>query len=347
MGGETARSHSNMSSSIQAAIIGARGYVGGELLHCLARHPQVGGVIPCSASAAGSPVAEAHPRLAGSELKFAAAVPADAQVDAVFFATPPRVAMAEAGRWLAAGAKVFDCSPDFRLKDLGVWEKWYGEGHASPELAAKSVYGLVEHAREEIAGADLVAVPGCYATAIQLAAVPVARALAAAGQEVSIVADCVSGTSGAGRSAGRDELLLAEAGGNYQAYALAGHRHSAEILQGLAAHAACPGAALRFVPHLLPLPRGMFATLHFIGAAEVDVHAALAAAYKDEALVEVLAAGRSPQLAAVTGTARAQLGAAGSVGLCAIDNLGKGAAGQAVQACNVAFGFSETAGLPC
>lgn len=336
-----------MSSSIQAAIIGARGYVGGELLHCLARHPRVGAVIPCSASAAGGLVAEAHPRLAGSGQRFEAAVPAGAQVDAVFFATPPRVAMAEAGRWLDAGARVFDCSPDFRLKDLGVWEQWYGAEHASPELAAQSVYGLVEHARAELAGARLVAVPGCYATAIQLAAVPVARALAAAGAKVRIVADCASGTSGAGRAAGRSELLLAEAGGNYQAYALAGHRHGAEVEQGLAAYAACPQAELRFVPHLLPVPRGMFATLHFIADGAVDVHGALAAAYADEALVETLPAGRSPQLAAVAGTARAQLGAADGVAMCAIDNLGKGAAGQAVQACNVAFGFEETAGLPC
>lgn len=333
---------------MQVAVIGARGYVGGELLRCLERHPQVGAVLPCSGSAAGTAVSAAHPQLTGSKLKFVAEPPADAKLDAVFYATPPKTAMHTAGQWLEAGAKVFDCSPDFRLKDLEAWQRWYEAEHASPELVAESVYGLVEHARADLAGARLVAVPGCYATAIQLAAIPVAKRLEEMGAEIEIIADCVSGTSGAGRADGRSELLLAEADGNFQAYALGGHRHSAEIKQGLEDYAGCVSSRLRFIPHLLPTARGMFATVHFLtGATEVDIHPMLAEAYRDEPLLEVLPAGQSPQLAAVARTARAQLGAAGATALCAIDNLGKGAAGQAVQAFNIAFGLDEVAGLPC
>lgn len=337
-------------TSLHVAIIGAGGYVGGELLDYLASHTGVAQLTACSDSRAGQQVAATHPCLQGKlELTFTKTTALTDQADVVFFATPARVAAEQAPQYLDAGATVIDCSPDFRLQDLDSWANWYGGAHPNPQLVAQAVYGLVEHNRAKLVGAKLIAAPGCYATALQLAAVPIAKALAAAGsKQATILAAAVSGTSGAGRQTQRPELLLAEAGNNYSAYALGGHRHGPEVLQAIQQHTGI-AAQLRFIPHLLAVPRGMFATVYFTdpAAAELDLTAVLQDSYADEAFASVLAPDTSPQFGQVLGTNRFVLGTAPAqqAVLCAIDNLGKGAAGQAIQAMNVALGLDETAGL--
>ena len=335
---------------LSACIIGAGGYVGGELLRILAAHPRFARLVPVSESRSGCHVADVHPGLRGRlDATFVAAPEEPGSANVVFFAVPPRVAMEKAAAHLDAGSVVVDCSPDFRIKDLSVWERHYGADHASPQLVAEAAYGLVELNRDALSGARLIAAPGCYATVMQLATAPVAKALAEVGCEhLTVIADCASGTSGAGRRPDRPELLMSEAGGNYSAYALDGHRHEPEITEGIKAYAGLE-PTLVFVPHLLPLPRGMFATVHFLPEREVDIDLGkvLADAYDDEQLIDVLPVATSPQVAAVVGTNRCQLGCAkGSLTvLGAIDNLGKGAAGQAVQAYNVAAGRPELEGL--
>lgn len=338
-------------NGLAACVIGAGGYVGGELLRILSGHPAVSRVVAVSESRAGAPVADAHPFLRGRlDQQFAGKPCAPGECGAVFYATPPRVAMETAGAHLDAGATVVDCSPDFRIRDLGTWEEHYGAGHAAPGLVGKAAYGLVELRRDELKGAKLIAAPGCYATLLQLAIAPVARAAAAAGADsLAVVADCASGTSGAGRRADRADLLMAEAGGNFSAYSLGGaHRHMPEVIAGVRERSGIE-PAVRFVPHLLPLPRGMFATVHFLGeeAAGLDLGAVLDDAYAGEPFIDVLGKAASPQVSAVCGTNRCQLGRAAGMPtvLGALDNLGKGAAGQAVQAWNVASGLDEGAGL--
>lgn len=335
---------------LSACVIGAGGYVGGELLKILASHPGIAKIIAVSASRDGVPVADAHPFLRGRlDASFVAKPEKAGTTDVVFFATPPRVAMEQAKAHLDAGSMVVDCSPDFRLKDLDTWEGHYGAGHAAPELVEQAVYGLVELGREKLQGARLIASPGCYATVLQLVIAPVAKAFAEAGcKDLAVVADCVSGTSGAGRRNDRSELLLAEAGDNYSAYALGGHRHMPEVMAGIKAHAGfTPDIA--FVPHLLPVPRGMFATVHFLPKkkADIDLGKALNGAYANEGFIDVLPEGTSPQVAAVTNSNRCHIGFAQDTltALGALDNLGKGAASQAVQAFNVASGLPEREGL--
>ena len=336
---------------MSVAVFGAGGYVGGVLLKLLSGHPQVSRIAAVSRNRARQKVAATHPRLRASfDLEFVAEPPSG-RLDVAFFATPAGVAMEQARDQLESGALVVDCSPDFRLGDQRTWEKWYGK-HSDFALVEKAVYGLVELRRDELATARLIAAPGCYATAVQLAAAPIVKALAAkdAGR-ISVVAACVSGTSGAGRRQDRAELLLAEADGNYQAYALGGHRHAPEILQGIGNYAGTT-PRLSFVPHLLPVARGMFATVHVSSEldCELDCAATLASTYKDDTLIDILEAGMSPQLVSVVNTSLAQLSGSPTrsndhIALCAIDNLGKGAAGQAVQAANIALGLDESAGL--
>ena len=340
---------------IAAGIVGASGYVGGELIRILSGHEGIGQLTAFSDSWQGQPVAAAHPRLLGGRpLEFSPlSGPALEACDAVFFATPAGVAARHAESLLAKGKIVIDCGPDFRLRDAGDWQRIYGMEHPCPQLLERSAYGIPELFAADIAAADLISAPGCYATCIQLAAAPIARHLA--GQDAaaaSIVAAGMSGTSGAGRRADRHDLLLAEAGNNACAYALDGHRHAAEITQGIKRHAGLE-VQLAFVPHLLPLPRGMLATVHILADGRfVPPQAAagiLAAAYADEPCIRVLAAGSSPQLASVLHTDRAVIGtsAAGSAAaiVCAIDNLGKGAAGQAVQCLNLRLGLDAATGL--
>ncbi len=332
-----------------AAVIGAGGYVGGQLLRLLAGHPAITRVTAVSTSRAKQAVADTHPQLTKILAQdFAADADANGKPDVVFFATPPQVAMHQAARWLDQDCIVVDCSPDFRLRDLDLWERWYGVRHANPELVAEAVYALVEFNRNALAGARLIAVPGCYATAVQLACVPIVKALGAQNaSDLTVIADCVSGTSGAGRRNDRPELLMAEAGNNFQAYALTGHRHTPEILQGLANYCGVE-PVLRFVPHLLPVPAGMFATVHFVATGkQLDAADILRKTYADEPFIDLLKPDVSPQLSSVVGTNYCQIGCASDplVVMCALDNLIKGAAGQAIHALNVACGWLETDGL--
>ncbi len=331
---------------VQAAVVGASGYVGMELARLLVLHPQARVRFFVSRAEAGKKVAESVPALDGfCDAKFCAPEDADySECDAVFFATPPGVAMRSAGELLAQGKTVIDLSPDFRLRSADVFAKWYCE-HSAPELLPRAVYGLSESARAEIAKADLIACPGCFATAVALALLPfAARGLT----DGAIVVDAKSGVSGAGRRSDRADLLFAEQHGNFKAYAISGHRHQPEMEQTLAA--AGGNSELIFVPHLLPAARGIYASAYF-PLKENAPHPAetLAEHWRGEPFITVRA-DEAPQLSQVVGGNRARIGAArlgknGALVIAALDNLIKGAAGQAVQNMNIRFGIPETAGL--
>ena len=243
---------------IKAGIVGGTGYTGVELLRILARHPGVQLVAITSRGEAGTAVAEMFPSLRGAvDLNFSD--PKDAPLhdcDVVFFATPNGIAMQQAPSLLAAGAKVIDLAADFRIRDVALWEQWYGMKHASPALVAEAVYGLPEVNREQIRGARLVANPGCYPTATQLGFLPLVEAGCI--DLNYLIADAKSGVSGAGRKA-EIGILFAEASDNFKAYGVSGHRHEPEMRQELDVAADAP---FSFVPHLLPVPRGILSTLH-------------------------------------------------------------------------------------
>ncbi|HNU20496.1 MAG TPA: N-acetyl-gamma-glutamyl-phosphate reductase, partial [Hydrogenophilus thermoluteolus] len=235
---------------IRVGIVGGTGYTGVELLRLLVGHPNVALHAITSRGEAGTPVAQLFPSLRG-RVDLAFSHPDEAPLDAcdvVFFATPNGIAMHEAPKLLAKGVRVIDLAADFRLRDVAVWERWYGMRHASPEWVAKAVYGLPELFRDEIRTAQLVANPGCYPTAVQLGLAPLVKAQVVRCE--GLIADCKSGVSGAGRKA-EVHTLFAEASDNFKAYGVAGHRHQPEIVQGLARLAGAD-VALTFVPHLTP-----------------------------------------------------------------------------------------------
>ena len=334
---------------VKVGIVGGTGYTGVELLRLLARHPQAEVVAITSRKEAGMPVADMFPNLRGHiHLKFCE--PQDAGLencDMVFFATPNGIAMQQARELLAAGVRVVDLAADFRIKDIAVWQKWYGMEHACPELVAEAVYGLPEVNRAAIQTARLVANPGCYPTAVQLGFLPL---LEAGVVDASyLIADAKSGVSGAGRKA-EVGALFAEAGDNFKAYAASGHRHLPEISQGLARYAGKP-VGLTFVPHLTPLIRGIHATLYARLTDAADVQALFEARYANEPFVDVLPFGAHPETRSVRGANMCRIalhqpqGGDTLVILSAIDNLVKGASGQAVQNMNIMFGLPETMGL--
>jgi N-acetyl-gamma-glutamyl-phosphate reductase len=337
---------------LKVAIVGGTGYTGVELLRLLAMHPDVQLSCITSRSEAGRRVDDLFPSLRGS-LDLSFSVPQDSQLaecDVVFFATPHTVAMRSVPALLEAGARVIDLSADFRLRDAALWEHWYGEAHACPELLKRAVYGLPERHREAIREAQLLACPGCYPTAVQLGFMP----LLAAGliDSDTLIANAGSGVSGAGRQAKIDNLL-SEAGDSVKAYAVRGHRHLPEIEQGLGDTAGAP-VSVTFVPHLLPMIRGihatLYATLNSAGRA-ADLQALFESYYADEPFVQVLPAGHYPQTRSVRGANHCQLAVTvpqdrPTVVVTAVeDNLVKGAAGQAIQCMNLMFGFDETRGL--
>lgn len=334
---------------IKAGIVGATGYTGVELLRLLLSHADAEIAVITSRAEAGRRVDDLFPNLRGHcDLVFSEPDnPALASCDVVFYATPHNVAMNSVPTLLDAGVRVIDLSADFRLRDAASWSAWYGEPHACPELLAQAVYGLPEMYRRDIADAQLVACPGCYPTAVQLGFYP----LLAAGVVDSeyLIANAASGVSGAGRQARLDNLV-SEASDNFKAYGVSGHRHLPEIEQGLSAMAGCD-VELTFVPHLAPMIRGILATLYARLNAEVDVQALYEEHYRDEPFVDVLPAGAQPQTRTVRGSNVLRLavcrprGRGTVVVTAAEDNLVKGAAGQAVQAMNIMFGFAETAGL--
>ena len=335
---------------IKIGIVGGTGYTGVELLRLLAGHPQAEVVAITSRQQAGQPVAALFPNLRGHfDLCFTTPDPAAlAECDLVFFATPNGTAMTQVPALLEAGVRVIDFAADFRLRDAAEWERWYKTPHACPELLEDAVYGLPEYNRQAVTEARLVANPGCYATAVQLGLLPLleADAIAPAG----IIADCKSGVSGAGRGA-EVANLLGEAGDNFKAYKVAGHRHHPEIRQGLRA-ATGKAVELTFVPHLLPTIRGIHATLYGrLSRPEVDLQALFEQRYAGEPFVDVLPPGSHPETRSVRGVNLCRIAVHRPfdddtvVVLAVIDNLVKGAAGQAVQSMNLMFGLEESAGL--
>lgn len=334
---------------IKVGIVGGTGYTGVELLRLLAPHPEVDLVAITSRGEAGLAVADMFPSLRGKvRLKFVD--PKDAELercDIVFFATPNGIAMQQTRILLDAGARVIDLAADFRIKDIAVWEKWYGMTHADPELVAEAVYGLPEVNREAIRKARLVANPGCYPTAAQLGLLPLVEAGCVDFDH--LIADCKSGVSGAGRKA-ETHILFAEASDNFKAYGVAGHRHLPEIRQGLA-RAAGRELGLTFVPHLTPMIRGIHATLYARITREEDFQALYEKRYAGEPFVDVMPAKSLPDTRSVRASNICRIalhrpqGGDTLVVLSVIDNLTKGAAGQAVQNMNLMFGLDECTAL--
>lgn len=338
---------------IRIGIVGGTGYTGVELLRLLANHPRAEVTVITSRSEQGRAVADLYPSLRGHyDLQFS--VP-DVQVlkscDVVFFATPHNVAMRMMPELLQEDVRVIDLSADFRLRDAELWARWYGETHACPELLQQAVYGLPEINRETIREARLIACAGCYPTAVQLGFWPLLAQRLVDPQR--LIANAASGASGAGRQAKVDNLL-SETADSFKAYAAGGHRHLPEIKQGLAEIAGGP-VGLTFVPHLLPIVRGIHATLY---AELLDPALDLKAVqqiylehYRNDPFVDVLPGGSHPQTRSVKGSNMCRIavhrpeGSNTLVILSVIDNLTKGASGQAVQCMNIAFDLPETMGL--
>lgn len=335
---------------IKVGIVGGTGYTGVELLRLLVNHPDVELSIITSRSEEGVRVADMFPNLRGhTDLCFT--VPDAAALgacDVVFFATPHGVAHALAGDVLASGAKVIDLSADFRLQDADEWATWYGQPHGAPDLLPQAVYGLPEVNRSAIQRAQLIAVPGCYPTAVQLGLLPLLEHHLL--PEQMIIADCKSGVSGAGRGASVGSLLC-ESSESMMAYAVKGHRHLPEIRQGLM-RAAGRDVALTFVPHLTPMIRGIHATLYAQAPnLQVDLQALYEERYANEPFVDVMPAGSHPATRSVKGSNMCRIAihqhahTGQIIVLSVIDNLVKGASGQAVQNMNIAFGLAEDTGL--
>ncbi len=334
---------------LKAGIVGGTGYTGVELLRLLSQHPGVEISAITSRKEAGMPVADMFPSLRG-RVDLAFSTPEDAPLkrcDVVFFATPNGVAMQQARELLDAGVRVIDLAADFRIQDIAQWQRWYGMEHACPELVAEAVYGLPEMNRDRIRTARLIANPGCYPTAVLLGFLPLIEAGVV--DSSWLVADCKSGVSGAGRKA-ETHILFAEATDSFKAYAVPGHRHWPEIRQGLT-HLAGHEVGLTFVPHLTPMIRGIHATLYARLTREVDVQALYDQRYEAEPFVDVLPAGTHPETRSVRASNLCRIAVHRPrdgdtvVVLSVIDNLVKGASGQAVQNMNIAFGLEESAGL--
>lgn len=337
----------------RVAVAGASGYAGGELLRLLAGHPELELAVASAGTSAGQPVATLHPQLAGvpalaSLVLEQPGADALAGCDLAFLALPTGQSAVIAAQ-LPASVKVVDLGPDFRLADGAAWARYYSGPHPG-----RWVTGMPElpGTRAQIRHANRVAAPGCYATAAVLALVPLVAAELADPADIVIVA--ASGTSGAGRSL-RADLLASEVMGSVSAYAVAGgHRHTPEIEQAISEACGAP-ASISFTPVLAPMPRGILATcaarLARPGVTTADVRAAAAASYSREPFVTLLPEGRWPATASVAGSNGVQLQVAVDqragrvVAVAAIDNLGKGAAGQAIQDANLMLGLDETAGL--
>jgi N-acetyl-gamma-glutamyl-phosphate reductase len=335
---------------INVGIVGGTGYTGVELIRLLLGHPQVQIKAVTSRGEAGTKIADMFPNLR-KRLDLAFTEPTLenlSQCQLVFFATPNGTAMKMAEELLQAGVKIIDLAADFRLKSADVWQHWYAMEHSCPHLLTEAVYGLPEVNRAEIAQARLVANPGCYPTAVQLGFMPLLEAGLI--QVDNLIADVKSGVSGAGRKAAVG-MLMGETGESFKAYAVSGHRHHPEIEQGLNKFAKVP-VHLTFVPHLLPMIRGIHATLYSsLSNKDVDLQALYAERYQNEPFVDVLPPGSHPETRSVRGVNMCQIAVHRPqnsntvVVLSVIDNLVKGAAGQAVQNMNIMCGLPETTGL--
>ena len=344
-----------MTRSIRVGIVGGTGYTGVELLRLLVSHPAVELVAITSRKESGTPVDRIFGSLRGRlALAFSDPdSPALRTCDVVFFATPHGVAMGQARELLAAGVRIIDLAADFRLRDPAVFAAWYKIPHACPDLLAEAVYGLPELGREAVRKARIIGLPGCYPTSIQLGLAPLLeheRTAPGAIDADTLIADCKSGVSGAGRKAELD-LLAAEVSENFRAYGLGGHRHHPETAQQLALLAGRP-VGLTFVPHLVPMIRGIFSTLYvrLRAAATLDLQALYEKRYAGEPFVDVLPPGSAPETRSVRGTNLARIALHRPAPdlltvLVVEDNLVKGAAGQAVQCMNLLFDRPETEGL--
>lgn len=349
-----------LGDKIRVGIVGGTGYTGGELLRIFYQHPDVTVTYVSSRSQAGTSVDESHPALAGCyDLKYE---PIDVDVmaercDVVFLAVPHGASMELAADLLERGVRVVDLGADFRLADADAYRFWYGAEHTRPELLSEAVYGLPELNRERIAKTRLVANPGCYPTSVLLGVLP----LAAAGciDTSMVTVSAVTGVSGAGATP-KPLYHFPDRTENVQAYGVPGHRHTAEMEQGIAAMLAAQDSGatgqvgVSFVPHLVPMSRGILATINIALTKPLqtdDVLDIFREFYKDEPFVRVLGTERMPETKAVAGsnfcdvTARVDERTGRVIVLSAIDNLVKGAAGQAVQNMNIMYGLDETAGL--
>ncbi len=344
---------------IKVGIVGGTGYTGVELLRMLAQHPEVQLTAITSRKEAGMPVSEMFSSLRG-RVDIAFSTPEEAkldQCDAVFFATPHGVAMSQAKELLAANVRILDLAADFRLKDTSIFEQWYGMPHSCPEILAQAVYGLAEINREAIKKARVVGLPGCYPTSVQLGFAPLISQKSTKGKKLIdtqyLISDSKSGVSGAGRKA-EIGTLLAEASDNFKAYGVKGHRHLPEIEQGLKAIAGHDEIKLTFVPHLVPMIRGIHSTLYARILPEglnVDYQALFEDFYRGEYFVDVMPAGSHPETRSVRGSNQLRIaihrpgGGDTLIILVVEDNLVKGASGQGIQCLNLMFGLSENMGL--
>jgi N-acetyl-gamma-glutamyl-phosphate reductase len=338
------------SAVIKVGVVGGTGYTGVELLRLLVMHPAVTLRMVTSRSEAGQKVSDMFPNLRGhTDIVFTEPeVDALGECDLVFFATPNGTAMKMVPALLEKGCRVIDLAADFRLHDPALWAQWYGMAHACPDILAEAVYGMPEINRAAIAGARVVANPGCYPTAVTLGFLPlVENALVDTGR---LIADAKSGVSGAGRGASVAHLL-AESSENFKPYAVNGHRHLPEISQTLGA-AAGHDVGLTFVPHLTPMIRGIEATLYAVlKQCDIDLHALYTKRYADEIFVDVLPEGALPETRSVRGSNMCRMSVFRPqqsdtvVVSSVIDNLVKGAAGQALHNMNIMFGLTETSGL--
>lgn len=341
-----------MGSNIKVGIVGGTGYTGVELLRILSQHPNVQLHAITSRKEEGVKVADMFPNLRGKvDLAFATPEKADLRsCDIVFFATPHGVAMAQAAPLLNAGVKIIDLAADFRLRDTAIFEQWYKMPHACPDILKQSSYGLVELNREHIKKSSVVGNPGCYPTTVILGLAPVLEARLV--DTSYIVADCKSGVSGAGRKADVG-TLFSESSDNFKAYGVSGHRHHPEISEQLG-KLAKQEVNLLFVPHLVPMIRGMLSTLYLKirpEALQTDFQATYEQRYANEPFIDVMPSGSLPETRSVRGANQLRIavhrpGNGNTLVVVVVqDNLVKGASGQAVQNMNVLFGLPETTGL--
>jgi N-acetyl-gamma-glutamyl-phosphate reductase len=334
---------------LKIGIVGGTGYTGVELIRLLAGHPSVSIEVITSRGEAGTSVDKYFPNLRGKvDLQFTAPdTDALKRCDVVFFATPNGIAMRQVPDLLDSGVRVIDLAADFRLTDPLVWQHWYGEPHVCPKLLSEAIYGLPELNREAIRTARLIANPGCYPTAVQLGFLPVIRHGLVDNRR--LIADAKSGVSGAGRGA-KVSNLHCEVAESFKAYGASGHRHLPEIKQGLSLVAG-EDVGLTFVPHLIPMIRGIEATLYAEINTESDFQALYEDFYRDEPFVDVMPFGSLPETRTVKGTNLCRIAlhrqpqSQHLIVVTVIDNLVKGAAGQAVQNMNLMTGLPETAGL--
>lgn len=348
---------------IRAGVVGASGYAGAELVRLIEGHPQMELARVTSGKEAGRRMDDLYPGLIGTcdaTLVAPDAVDLAAACDVVFLAVPHTASLAMTPRLVAAGAAVVDLSADYRLADAATYERWYDAPHTSPDLLARAVYGIPELNRAEVAALHelpageprIVANPGCYPTAATLAAAPLLRAGLVA-QGAPVIVDAISGVTGAGKGCtARTHFCSADE--SVQAYGVGGHRHLPEIAQNMS-RLAGHEVSVVFTPHLGPFKRGILATVYLPLAAEAPDAAGLQAlyerAYAGERFVSVLPAGRQPATGSVAGSERVQIGvvlderAHLAIVTCAIDNLVRGAAGQALQNANLLCGLSEESGL--